>query len=212
MPSTARPAPRRKQAHRYHHGDLRRALLDAAVQVIQKEGVDGLTLRSIGARLGVSRAALYRHFTDKAALLAAVGAEGFRMLRLETAAAWRPAESPESFAAMAVAYVRFAIRHPSHYQVMFGGYLDREKRDPELAAEGPAAFQVLVDAIVSLQQRGVVVQDDPLQLAQFVWSTVHGVAMLAINGLLTCAGDEDVEAFTRYTASRLSTGLSVKSQ
>ncbi len=83
--STTTPA--RKRADRYHHGDLRRALLQAAVRTIRSHGVDGLTLRGVGSTLGVSRTALYRHFTDKAALLAAVAAEGFRMLREETARA-----------------------------------------------------------------------------------------------------------------------------
>ena len=84
--SSGKPA--RKRADRYHHGDLRRALLQAAVRTIQSHGVDGLTLRGVGSALGVSRTALYRHFTDKAALLTAVAAEGFRMLREETARAW----------------------------------------------------------------------------------------------------------------------------
>jgi len=207
MPPAPSPRPARKRADRYHHGDLRRALLAEAVRTIQKDGVEGVTLRNIGARLGVSRAALYRHFTDKSALLAAVAAEGFRMLRSETDAAFRPAQTPEGFAAMAVAYVRFATEHPSHYRVMFGGYLDRKRRDPELESEGPAAFQVLVDAIVTLQKRGEIVADHPLHVARFVWATVHGVAMLAINGLLMCADEQAVIAVTRYAALRLGSGV-----
>src|SRR6516162_8106359 len=73
--------PRRKPAERYHHGNLGRALLDEALRTIQVHGVAHLTLRTVGQRLGVSRSALYRHFADKQALLAAVGGEGFRMLR-----------------------------------------------------------------------------------------------------------------------------------
>ena len=207
MPPVTRRPPTRKRADRYHHGDLRRALLAEAVRTIQKDGVEGLTLRSIGARLGVSRAALYRHFTDKSALLAAVAAEGFRMLRVETDAAFRPAHTAAGFAAMAVAYVRFATEHPSHYRVMFGGYLDREGRDPELESEGPAAFQVLVDAIVTLQKRGEIVADHPLHVARFVWATVHGIAMLAINGLLQCPDEQAVIAVTRYAALRLGSGI-----
>ena len=72
----------------YHHGNLRRALLDEALVTIREEGVDGLTLREIGARVGVSRSALYRHFADKRALLTAVATEGFRALRQQLVAAW----------------------------------------------------------------------------------------------------------------------------
>src|SRR5437016_3005395 len=78
----------RKPARRYHHGDLRRALVQEAVHTIQAKGVDALTLRAVGQKLGVSRTALYRHFSDKSALLAAVAGEGFRMLRAQLLEAW----------------------------------------------------------------------------------------------------------------------------
>src|ERR687896_1086249 len=80
--------PKRKRAGQYHHGDLRRALLEEALRTIQTDGVEQLTLRAAGEKLGVSRTALYRHFSDKQALLAAVGREGFRMLRLALTGAW----------------------------------------------------------------------------------------------------------------------------
>ena len=86
MPRSTRSA--RKPSSSYHHGNLRRALLDEALATIGAEGVDGLTLREIGARLGVSRTALYRHFADKRALLAAVATEGFRTLRQQLVSAW----------------------------------------------------------------------------------------------------------------------------
>ena len=78
----------RKPRRPYHHGNLRRALLDEALATIRAEGVDAVTLREIGARLGVSRTALYRHFADKRALLAAVSTEGFRTLRQQLVTAW----------------------------------------------------------------------------------------------------------------------------
>ena len=80
-PSTSR-RPQRKRAGQYHHGDLRRALIDQALRTIDKEGVEGLTLRAVGEALGVSRTALYRHFSGKQALVAGVAREGFRTLRL----------------------------------------------------------------------------------------------------------------------------------
>src|SRR5947208_3269250 len=72
---------RKKAKGAYHHGDLERSLVDAAVRTIQEEGMAALTLRGVGARLRVSRTALYRHFADKSALLARVAAEGFAKLR-----------------------------------------------------------------------------------------------------------------------------------
>ena len=194
--------PARKRADRYHHGDLRRALLQAAVRTIGSHGVDGLTLRGVGSTLGVSRTALYRHFTDKAALLAAVAAEGFRMLREETARAWEDGERGLSgFEAMGVAYVRFAIAHPSHYRVMFGAEISGAA-DVQLAGEGAGAFQVLVDALTALQTQNLARRDDTQQMALFVWSAVHGVAMLAIDGRL---GQEPavVDRLTQYATDRI---------
>src|ERR687895_654104 len=105
----------RKRQHTYHHGDLPRALLREAVRVIDKEGISALTLRGVGQKVGVSRTALYRHFTDKSSLLAAVAAEGFRTLRGRLSHAWDThGGGQQGFEAMGVAYVRFAVGHPSH--------------------------------------------------------------------------------------------------
>src|ERR671910_159369 len=117
MPRSTRAV--RKPDRPYHHGNLRRALLDEALATIRDEGVDGVTLREIGARLGVSRTALYRHFADKGALLTTVATEGFRALRLGLVTAWEEGgRDDEAFRAMGVAYVRFAVANPSHYRVM----------------------------------------------------------------------------------------------
>ena len=197
-------SPARKPRRSYHHGNLRRALLDEAVATIRAEGVEGLTLREIGARLGVSRTALYRHFADKGALLEAVATEGFRTLRERLVAAWEEGGRP-GFDAMGVAYVRFALANPSHYRVMFGGFVAPEARQPELSTEGQGAFQALVDALAALQQAGLVRGDDVVTMASFVWSVVHGVAMLGIDGeLRKFAG---VEELTRYAIERLWSGI-----
>ena len=191
----------RKRQDRYHHGDLPRALLQEAVRIIQKGGVGALTLRTVGERLGVSRTALYRHFADKSALLAAVASEGFRTLRDRTREAW---DEHGRLEPMGMAYVRFAVDHPSHYRVMFGGYVTGAAPDSELAREGGAAFNVLVDAIVALQQKGVLRPDHPLALAQYIWATVHGIAMLAIDGQLKQPIDEVVS----FGLQRMRTGIS----
>jgi AcrR family transcriptional regulator len=206
----ARPArrPVRKRRDRYHHGDLSRALVQETLRTIQAQGVEAVTLRAVGQQLGVSRTALYRHFTDKAALLAAVAREGFRTLRLELSKAWEEGgRGREGFAEMGIAYVRFAVAHPSHYRVMFGGLVHGDVTDPELSEEAAGAFQVLVDALVAQQQGGLVRQDDPLQLARFIWALVHGIAMLAIDGRLRHQ-NADPDELTRYAVDRVRTGIS----
>jgi AcrR family transcriptional regulator len=204
MASTTSAA--RKPRRRYHHGNLRRALLDEALATIRAEGVDAVTLREIGARLGVSRTALYRHFADKRALLAAVSTEGFRTLRQQLVTAWEEGgRGPAAFLSMGVAYVRFAVANSSHYRVMFGGFVDPKACDPELATEAAGAFQALVDALAALQRAKVVRGDDTLTMARFVWAVVHGVAMLAIDGQLR--EPHSVDELTQYALERLRTGI-----
>jgi AcrR family transcriptional regulator len=193
--------PQKKPAKRYHHGDLRRALLDEALRTIQAQGVRHLTLRTAGAKLGVSRSALYRHFADKQALLSAVGCEGFRMLRRVINDAWEShGHGTAGFNAMAHAYVQFAVAHPSHYRVMFGEFIESTTKDKDFTGEAKAAFQVLVDSLVDQQNTGLIRRDDPVLMARFVWAVVHGISMLAIDGQLREAGQR--EALEQYAIER----------
>ena len=201
MVRSAHPRAGKKPAKPYHHGDLRRALLDEALRTIQTHGVEHLTLRTVGESLGVSRSALYRHFADKQALLATVGTEGFRTLRQVLADAWaRSGRGRVGFEAMARAYVQFAVTHPSHYRVMFGGFIESAAKDDQFVAEADAAFQVLVDALVEQQNDGDIRRDDPVLMARFLWALVHGTAMLVIDGQLPEAVQR--EALEQYSAER----------
>lgn len=202
MARSAHPGAGKKPGKPYHHGDLRRALLDEALRTIQTHGVEHLTLRTVGERLGVSRSALYRHFADKQSLLATVGKEGFRMLRQAVADAWeRHGRGRIGFEAMARAYVQFAVAHPSHYRVMFGGFIESAAKDDHFVAEAKAAFQVLVDALVEQQDAGDIRRDDTVLMARFAWALVHGTAMLVIDGQLPEAAQR--EALERYSAERI---------
>jgi AcrR family transcriptional regulator len=203
MATAAAFRPKKKRSGQYHHGDLRNALLQEALRTIETRGVEHLTLRAVGETLGVSRTALYRHFSDKQALLALVGREGFRTLREALTDAWNGhGRGRAGFEAMGLAYINFAVTHPSHYRVMFGGFVESCSKDEEFIQEATGAFQALVEAIVELQQTGVVRRDDPLILARFIWSVVHGVSMLVIDGQLRGA-DERGDALRQYALDRL---------
>ncbi len=176
------------------------------MDIIQEQGAAALTLRGVGERLGVSRTALYRHFSSKEALLGAVAGEGFRTLRAELVAAYDSGgRGRHGFEEMGLAYVRFAIGHPSHYRVMFGGFVTRADIDPDRREVGADAFQVLVDAIAEQQQAGLVTPDDPRLLAVYIWSVVHGVAMLALDGMLKPPAD--AENLMGFANLRLRTGI-----
>lgn len=205
---------KRKPASRYHHGDLRRALIEEAVRTIGKEGVEGLTLREVGSRLGVSRTALYRHFSDKSTLLAAVAREGFIRFGQDLQDAWNSGPGTRrGLELMGVAYVRFAVAHPSHYRVMFGDFRHLSDKDPDLQTAAAASFDVLVQALLSLQKAGLVHPDEPKVLAQYIWAIVHGIAMLAINGQLGPqeAVSHELSGLIHFALKRLRTGIDTAS-
>jgi len=211
VPSKTRtPRPKSRGRRSYHHGDLRRALLEQALSTIGEEGVAALTLRGVGQSLGVSRSALYRHFADKSALLEAVATDGFRRFRTDLQTAWEGAgRGLPGLADMGVAYVRFAVANPSHFRVMFSGALRDGPPDPERRREGDAAFHVLLDAIVELQADGQLRRDDPQLMARYIWAVVHGIAMLSLD---VPAHDPPIEPDTlaRYGVERMMTGLTVR--
>jgi len=206
MARSTHPRSGKKPVKPYHHGDLRRALLNEALRTIQTYGVEHLTLRTVGERLGVSRSALYRHFADKQSLLATVGKEGFRTLRQAIADAWEQnGRGRAGFQAMGKAYVQFAVAHPSHYRVMFGGFIESAAKDDHFVTEAKAAFQVLVDALVEQQNAGDIRRDDPVLIARFVWALVHGTAMLVIDGQLPEAAQTG--ALEHYALERLDASI-----
>ena len=123
---------------RYHHGDLRRALIDASLALIAEEGFSALTLREVARRAGVTHAAPYRHFADKEALLAAVAEEGFRAMASDMRERMDKETSPtERLLACGVAYVLFAVRHPSHFRVMFGPHFTQPSEHEDLSRRAP---------------------------------------------------------------------------
>jgi AcrR family transcriptional regulator len=182
---------RKKPKGSYHHPDLEQALVDATIRTIRKRGVDALTLRDIGAQLGVSRTAIYRHFADKSALLARVALEGFRLFRqaLEAARDEARERGVEPLEEMGVAYVEFALANESHYRTMFGGEFEAAERYPELGKEGGAAFEVLLNTVIQEQAAGRIdPKQDPLRTAHVLWAGVHGIATLGMAGRLTGKG------------------------
>lgn len=186
------PAEARRDS--YHHGDLKRALTTAALSLVAERGPKGFTLTEAARRAGVSTAAPYRHFADKADLLATVAEQGFLELHTAlTAAADAASESLDKLVAIGRAYVRWAVTHPDHYRVMFGA--DTKKIDhPSLARAAGQAFDNLLAAITRCQDDGKMRGGEPLDIAGPLWSLVHGIASLAIDGELRNVGvDQEPE-------------------
>ena len=189
----------------YHHGDLRRVLLEAAAAVIEAEGLEALSLRAISSRAGVSHAAPYRHFADKEALVGALAEAGFDELREGVArAAARGADPGECLVEGAVAYVEFAARRPGRYEVMF-----RSPRTGAAAAVAASdlALRGLASLIEAAQAAGRLPSSNTDDMARAAWSLVHGLAELARTDRLALQGNGDLERLTRMAARALIEGL-----
>jgi AcrR family transcriptional regulator len=199
-----------EQARGYHHGDLRAALLDEAAAMIAEGGATSVTMRALGQRLGVSRAAPYRHFADKNSLLVAVAAAGFERLgdRLRTIDAGAPRSSVERLRRMGEEYVRFAIENPAHYRLMYGREALTREDLPELGEAATAIFEQLVDVIQAYQRTGAIKRQDPRAQAYTAWAAVHGLASLVIEGQIHST--DDIDGLIRHTTRTVLDGMSVR--
>jgi len=168
---------RRPKKQSYHHGDLPRALVGAALELIETRGPEAFTLREAAASVGVTHGAAYRHFEDKTALLAAVSQEGYRALaaRLSDVAAQAKGGPRARIEALASAYVEFALERPAHYRVMWGPRLNEDGRFPSLEAAISDAFTIVVGEMKRGQDEGVFRKTPAArELAIGMWVTAHG--------------------------------------
>lgn len=167
----------------YHHGDLASAALDAAQALVAEDPAAGFSLRSLAERLGVAHRALYNHFADREALLAALAARGFAQLAAELA----PAPDPAAFLA---AYVRFALAQPGLYAVMTGRQHDQINAVPALRA---AVDRVIAAALGALATPDA---DDDTRRREVmrVWMLAHGAIGLQRAGMLRARGAEEFAA------------------
>lgn len=186
--SASRPAADR---HGYHHGDLRRALLTAAVEAIEESGATAVSLRDLARRAGVSHAAPAHHFGDKAGLLTAVAVEGFDLFADALNATW---ERTGDFAEVGVAYVRFGLTHRGHFEVMFQPTLCRTD-SADLTAARARAAEALRSGAALLAARTEGGDEQIAMLA--AWSLVHGFTALQVSGTLPLAADADPESVAR---------------
>lgn len=162
----------------YHHGDLRAAILAEAARMVAVHGADRVSLRELARAAGVSHAAPAHHFTDRRGLFTALATEGFELLCAALTAA-RP-----RFADAALAYVRFALEHSGHYEVMFDKSL-LDTSDPELIAAEAAAAAELSRGVATLTDPHA--RDDPAGAELAAWSLVHGFSTLWLNGAVSPA-------------------------
>jgi AcrR family transcriptional regulator len=182
----------------YHHGDLRAACLSAALELLEEGGSGALSLRAVARRAGVAPSAPYRHYADRDALVSAVAAVGYRDLADGLAAASPAPRTADDLAAVAVAYVRFALRRPAMFRVMFAEPCDHGSTERGAAT---AAITGYLASIVSDCFPGA----DPEALAVAVWAFVHGLAFLHLDGKVDAADPDEVDRRVRAAVHALLT-------
>ena len=182
----------------YHHGDLRAALIAAAVEGL--EAGEPFSLRAVARRAGVSPTAPYRHFADREALDSAVAVEGFKDLRADLEAALTGPVQPTApegvIAALGVAYVGFALRRPAVFRLMFGNECDEE--DSERVQASEQLHEMLNQAIERLFPGANI-----SGLSVALWSVAHGLAFLHLDGKLRPQSDDDVAARVQSTVGAI---------
>lgn len=168
-----------KPGNNYHHGDLRRALVEAAMVEVERNGVEGLSLAAIAKALGVSQPAPYRHFADRDALLTEVAMEGFKMFAAALEAAPKRARGRQALSRMAQAYLRFGLDHPGLYKAMFASHLlPQAANGAGLQMTASSSFGLLIDAIAAPDR------ETAQRIALRIWVSLHGIVMLENQGLL----------------------------
>src|SRR5688572_9405837 len=176
----------------YHHGDLQRAIISAALEVLSETQSTEFSLRELARRAGVSHNAPYKHFAEKRVLLAAVSAVGFQLLEKRITDATERLSNPRArLAAIARAYVRQGVDNPALYRLMFGGYLTSSD-DGRPAIERVAAEQTkellasaIIDGALGRPIANTARNERKLASAILIfWSQMHGLTLLLVDGLV----------------------------
>jgi AcrR family transcriptional regulator len=195
--------PRKK----YHHGDLKNALIKAGVEILSKEGIEGLTLRKVAARAGVSHNAPYSHFPDKQSLIAAISTEGFKHLYEELGAAMAayPNDPKKQLQLGAWAYVQFAMKNTDTFKIMFSGVLEKEKDYPAFVEISHNTFGRVVSVVHACQQAGLLNSTAPEMMAVTVWGQIHGIISLVLEGQIshTVLDQSDIHQIILFALDQL---------
>lgn len=194
----------------YHHGDLRRALLETATQMINEDGVDAISMRKLAERAGVSRTAAYHHFSSKQELLCAIAMDGFQRQMKAIDIAGGNEEFREQLRRLVRSYVEFSAENPEYYELMLGGNIWRTgEATEELKNIGDIAFRNLRNQVAIWQEHGFIDETaDNLRLTQVIWCSAHGISRFIIDGVYV--HKTALDAICDATVDALVDGLSAK--
>lgn len=170
----------------YHHGDLKNALIEAGIEILAEEGVGGLSLRKAARRAGVSHAAPYAHFADKQALVAAISTEGQRIISERIERRVHGIVDPlEQLILTAWIYIDFAVHRSAHFKTTFSGAVEKESDYPALVEIIRQNFESVCRIVERCQAAGVLSSGPSDLVTVGVWSQVHGLASLMLEGQIS---------------------------
>ncbi|NOQ29672.1 MAG: TetR family transcriptional regulator [Helicobacteraceae bacterium] len=200
-----------KKSDTYHHGNLKEELISIALEMIENEGVEKITLRELGSRVGTSRSAIYRHFSSKNDLIQSVFIAGFEKLDK----AILPSLQNDEYILtrlfnMGKEYINFAIKNPNIYRLLFGNNFSNEREescdieDKEIAC----GFHYLVAVVVQAQEKKLFKKDDPMKQAFVIHAMIHGVASMLIDNHSHIK--ENLDEIYKMSFDTLSSGMLLK--
>lgn len=178
----------KEEKRKYHHGDLRNALIKAGTEILSAEGLSGLSLRKVARRAGVSHAAPYAHFKDKRDLIAAISTEGYLLLynQIRESVERFKDDPRKQLQEAAWAYVDFALNDPDHFRVTLSGIVEKDKEQyPDYVRASKESFALVQEIVRACQERGILKKGPTEEVAVAVWSLIHGFASLLIDGQLS---------------------------
>ncbi len=169
---------------KYHHGDLKNALIEAGIETLSKEGVGALSLRQVARRAGVSHTAPYAHYADKQALIAAIATEGYEKLYAKLAGVVQryPDDPAGQLVEAAWAYAEFALTEIDQFKITFSGIVEKEKDYPAFVEVSQKSFKLVVGIIEACQREGVLSAGPSDVVAISIWGLLHGVVSLVLEG------------------------------
>jgi len=169
---------------KYHHGDLKNALIEAGIGILSKEGVGALSLRKVARRAGVSHTAPYAHYADKQALIAAIAAAGYEKLyaRISGLVQQYRDDPAQQLVEAAWAYMEFALHETDHFKITFSGVVEKEKDYPALVEISHQSFRLVVEIVEACQRAGILPEGPSDLLAVSVWGLLHGLVSLVLEG------------------------------
>jgi|HigsolmetaAR201D_1030396.scaffolds.fasta_scaffold14961_2 AcrR family transcriptional regulator len=171
----------------YHHGNLKVALIDAGIAILNEQGLPALSLRNVAQRIGVSHTAPYAHYNDKHALIAAIAAAGYQeFTQTLQAIELQHADKPlAQLCSSAWAYYQFSQRSPAHFRLTFSGTVEQQHDYPDFIAAAHECFNQVL-SIVGNAQRAQLLKPGPIELLTIsVWGMVHGVVLLLLENLIS---------------------------